>query len=196
MTLDYLQAILWSSTYLVLIFYAVKYKAHAIPLVAVCLNFAWETIALIGSIMAGRFSGAFFIHISWFTLDLIMVLLYLFFETKIHENKVEKRRFGVAYLLSAICLAGLFLGGYMLESCFTIDFIMAISFLLFVVYDKCPRNRLLYLIGILKLLGDLFAWQYYRYSDFVDLIGICVLICNIGYMLVLLKKDFHKYSDT
>lgn len=194
MTFDHLQAIFWSLTYIVLIFYAVKYRAHAIPLIAVCLNFAWETLALIGSIMLGRFSSALYIHISWFTLDLVMVLLYLFHETKIHENKVEKCRFLVAYLLFAACLAGMFLSGYMLESCFIIDFIMAVSFVLFIVYERSPKSRLLYLIGILKLLGDLFAWQYYKNKDFVNLIGICVLLCNIGYMLILLKKDFPKHS--
>ena len=194
MTLDHLQATFWSLTYVVLIIYALKYKMHAIPLVAICLNFAWETLALIGSIMRGQFSSALLIHIAWFTLDMVMVLLYLFYETKIHENKVEKRCFLGAYLLSTICLAGMFLYGYMLESCFAIDFIMAISFVRFVVQGKCPKNRLLYLIGILKLMGDLFAWQYYKKAEFVNLIGICVLICNIGYMIVLLQKDLRKHS--
>jgi len=189
MTSDHLQAICWSVTYILLIIYSVKHKMHAIPLTAICLNFAWETTALMGSIINGNFSVILLIHVVWFSLDLVMVLLYMFYESGSRENREEKKHFWRAYILSTVCLTVLFRCGYMLLSCFVIDLIMAVSFVVFLIRRQCPRSWLLYLIGCTKLLGDLFAWQYYGSKELIYLIGICVLGCNIIYMMILLFRD-------
>jgi len=75
-----------------------------------------------------------------------------------------------------------------------IDLIMAISFVLYIAYNKCPRYRLLYLIGILKLLGDMFAWRYYGHKELINIIGSFVLVCNIAYMIILVFKDIQNIS--
>lgn len=186
---DYLQAIFWSLTYICLITYAIKFKVHGIPLVAVCLNFAWETVALINSIRIGSLSPVFMIHIVWFSLDLIIVTLFLFYETRIHENKKQKLVFIISYICSVICLWILFEKGYMLLSCFSIDLIMAITFYLFVLFERIKRHFISYLIGFFKFLGDMFAWLYYRNTVYIEVIGIIVLMCNIAYIIVLLRKN-------
>ena len=117
--LDYLQATFWSLTYVLLIIYAIRFNRHGIPLVAVCLNFAWETVALAGSILGGIFSIELIIHVAWFSLDLIIILLYLFYEKRHH--KWEKVLFILFYICLTALLAYLFIKGYMLLSCFCID---------------------------------------------------------------------------
>ena len=183
--LDYLQAFFWSLTYVFLIIYAVKFKQHGIPLLAILLNFAWETVALTYSIRAMQISGPFIIHIAWFSLDSIIVALY-FHEKK--SSKKQKLMFLLGYAVSTAFLVFLFKYDYMLLSCFCIDLIMAIAFLAFIFYQRVYKHLISYSISILKLLGDLFAWQHYKNAEFINIIGILVLACNIVYLIVLIYK--------
>ena len=188
MSFDHLQAICWCITYMFLILYAIKFRSHAIPLVAMCLNFAWETLALSGSVFMRNYTTALIFHIPWFFLDLIMVCLFLFYETNIKENKRPKIVFLCSYFSSILFLLALFLNGYMLLSCFIIDLIMAISFLLYICLKKLEHSWILYFVALFKLLGDMFAWLYYKEYPGINPIGICVLCCNIAYILVIILK--------
>lgn len=189
MTADHLQAVFWSLTYILLIAYGIKYKTHGIPLIAICLNFAWETVALGAAFYVRSFSVAMLIRGAWFLLDCVIVFLYYFHETKFTENRMEKIRFAWAFFGSAICLVVLFLYGYMLISSFVIDLIMAVAFLHYVLHKKIQTGWMEYAIGITKLLGDLFAWTYYRRVLVVDRIGMCVLVCNICYLIIIIIKN-------
>lgn len=198
--LDYLQAILWSLTYVFLIIYAVKFKQHGIPLLAILLNFAWETVALTYSIRSMQISGPLIIHIAWFSLDFTIVALY-FYEK--NSSKKQKLMFLLGYAVSTAFLVFLFKYGYMLLSCFCIDLIMAIAFLVFVLFNRVCKHWLSYLIAVTKLLGDTFAWLFYKSEEVVNIIGILVLACNITYLIILLckktndgllKNDFHFIS--
>lgn len=184
--LDYLQAFFWSLTYIFLIIYALVFKRHGIPLIAICLNFAWETIALAGSILFMRISGPMIIHISWFTLDFVIITLYLFKEKNSPEK--TKKAFISAYLIFIIFFIILFKNGYMLISSFCIDLIMAIAFLCFVLFQHVRKHWISYTIAVTKLLGDIMAWQFYKEYPGINSIGILVLICNIAYLLILLCK--------
>ena len=194
MTFDILQAICWSITYVFLIIYAIKFKTHAIPLIAVCLNFSWETIAFLGSIRNMRFSAPLFMHTAWLFLDLIIVCLYMFYETRFRENTKEKRYFVCGYICMLVCLFVLFYKGYMLLSCFTIDLIMAIAFLRFLIKERFYRSWILCFVGIFKLLGDFFAWLFYRDDPIVNIIGVVVLFCNIIYLIILRIKSVNTLS--
>ena len=183
---DYLQAVFWSITYILLIVYAFKYKTHAIPILAVVLNFSWETLALTGSILNWELTGGLIIHIAWFFLDLIIIAFLLFYD--IYNTKKEKATLIIGYIISVVCLFFAFHSGYMLLSCFIIDLIMAILFLLHILLRKTKRNILSFLIGLFKLLGDMFAWLYYMDNLHIPIIGLCVLILNVGYLIVLVCK--------
>ena len=185
---DILQAIFWSLAYVLLIVHAIKHKKHGIPLIAICLNFSWETVALIQSIGFGEFSPSLLIHIAWFTLDLLIVAMYLVHESKILQKLQEKIGFISLYFICVIILAFLFQNGGMLLSCFAIDLIMAIAFVFFAFSKEIVYSPLSISIGIAKFVGDLFAWLYYRYNEIVDVIGILVLFCNVFYTLVLIYR--------
>lgn len=189
MNADHFQAIFWSLTYILLIIHSLFYKNHGIPLTAMVLNFAWKTVALHNSIFATAFSYTLIVHIAWFSLDMIMVVLFLVYETKIFENICRKLCFLCAYIVSTICLVFLFKHGYMLLSCFAIDLIMAAAFLLHVLMEYPNRNPLIYLIGFSKLLGDLYAWYYYKDNLYIHEIGTCVFIFNVFYIMILAAQD-------
>ena len=186
---DYLQGIFWSLTYICLIIYAIKFKAHGIPLVAICLNFAWETVALANSVHNRDLSSILIIHILWFSLDLIIVNLFLFQETRIYENKKPKLIFIISYICLVMCFWIFFEKGYMLLLSYLSDLIMAIAFYFFVLFDRVKQHCISYLVGFFKFFGDMFAWLYYRDAVYIEVIGIIVLICNIAYIVVLLKKS-------
>ena len=65
-----LSGIFWSLTYIILIIYSKKYRHHAIPLTAMCLNFAWETVALFRFVLDGDFFVAFYVN-------LVLVIRYI-----------------------------------------------------------------------------------------------------------------------
>jgi len=195
MTADHIQGICWSITYILLIVYAIQFKTHGIPLIAVCLNFAWETVALGGSLLNQNFSSVLIIHTAWFALDCIIIFLFYCYETKIKENRKEKVVFAWAYIICVVCLVILFLNGYMLLSCFVIDLIMAVSFLVFLISKPIYIGWNIYAVGVFKLLGDLFAWRYYRDVFLVDYIGIAVLAWNIFYLLTLVVKTYIEHKQ-
>ena len=186
MTSDHLQAIFWSLTYIFLIIHSLRYKNHGIPLTAMLANFAWETVALFNSLQTKEFSVSLLIHLAWFTLDLVMVILFFVYETKILENTRKKVYFLSAYVICTVCFVFLFDSGYMLQSSFVIDLTMAICFLLHVLLEYPNRNPLIYLVGLFKFLGDLMAWYYYRDNAIVNRIGLIVFICNLIYLLILI----------
>ena len=79
MLFDYLQIIFWSITYLLIIIYGIKFKNLMIPILALILNFSWETVAFIKDIyLFSSLSFAFIGHLIWLGLDLIMLIIYIY----------------------------------------------------------------------------------------------------------------------
>ena len=190
--LDLFQAFFWSLTYVLLIVYANKFNTHGIPLISICLNFAWESVALFQSIVTKNFSVGFVIHTAWFLLDFLIVTLFLLFEQSNEKRNISKIIFSICYACAIVTFYILFKNGYMLLLCFTIDLIMAIDFLAFILKNKVKKHKLSYAIAIFKLLGDFCAWLYYKDSFLINPIGITVLICNILYLLILIKQGRYK----
>ncbi|MBQ7380016.1 MAG: hypothetical protein IJW70_10125 [Clostridia bacterium] len=186
--LDYVQAAFWSLTYVFLIIYAIKFKRHGIPLASICLNFAWETVALGQSLMMGEFTGSLIVHIAWFSLDLVILLLFLFCETPEPKVKWKKWIFLISYVCSSVLLMFVFSKGYMLLSCFVIDLIMAVDFIVFVLFRRVKKHWISYVIGGSKLIGDMCAWLFYRDAFSINFIGSIVLLCNLVYVSILLCK--------
>lgn len=171
-----------------LIVYANKFNTHGIPLTSICLNFAWETVALFQSIITQSFYVSFVVHIAWFSLDFLIVILFLFFEPSDKKRKISKIIFSISYICAVAIFPTFFKNGYMLLLCFSIDLIMAIDFLMFALLGKVKKHWSSYAIGIFKLLGDACAWLYYKNSFLINPIGIVVLICNVLYLLIIIKK--------
>ena len=180
MTVDFdlLQALFWSATYVLIIIFNIKYRSLGIPPIAMATNFAWETTALI------RYGSV--IHIAWFSLDLIIVITYFTLCKPVYLR--HKFYLPILYAVEMAALCVVFESGGMLLSCFFIDCIMAIEYLMYIknIYtytadERQPTQvpRLLVALCSTKLIGDLFAWIYYQeFSKTVFVIGILVFSLN------------------
>ena len=195
MLFDILAGVFWSATYLLAIVYAIKYKTHGIPVFCICSNFGWETIALIQSLFVWRrFSPAVIVHIAWFTLDSVIVALFLLHESKWHEGFIKKIAVISYYAFTLLVFALAFKFNGMLLSSFVIDLIMAVAFLFFAYRQEMIFSPLSLAIGVTKFIGDICAWICYRFDPIVDVIGIIVLICNFAYILLLSHKFYLKIT--
>lgn len=189
MLYDILAGVFWTVTYLLAIVYAIKHKTHAIPIFCICSNFGWETIALIQSLFVWKeFSPAVMVHIAWFTLDSVIVALFLLHESRWYENLSKKIVVISYWAITLLIFALAFKFNGMLLSSFVIDLMMAVAFLFFAHRKEMIFSPLSFAIGVAKFIGDLCAWVCYRFDPVVDIIGIIVLVCNFAYILLLARR--------
>lgn len=169
--LDILQIIFWSITYILIIcvhFLEGKNKKSAIPLIACILNFGWEITSFI------KYPNNVG-NVIWLSLD-ILIFIYCIYTIDV-TNKIF-----YLFILTLLVITLLFifnLDNGTLISCFVIDLLMAI---IFVVDFDLLSNKFKPFIAITKLFGDLFAFQYYKYNEIVMIIGLIVLCINLYYL--------------
>lgn len=175
---DNLQVICWTIVYTLIVFFSLWHKEDRrflIPPIAMCLNLACEINAIIYT------GGSFWGHYLWLSLDIVIFIIALL---KIRCKKLYILVCTLAIL--TLFLRILFTNGYMLISCFIIDLLMAVEFVISInklsSYGKIP-------IAIFKLLGDTFAWIFYmKASVIVAIIGGLVLPLNLLYLFVSVKN--------
>lgn len=86
---EVIQAVLWCITYVLIIFFNIRYRTLGIPPIAIASNFAWETVALLQDVRYAPSSFNIYdvllgslgnlIHTAWFFLDVLIVVTYLVF---------------------------------------------------------------------------------------------------------------------
>ena len=148
------------------------------PLVAGSLNFAWEINAVL-------YSGGYYGHILWTALDIFIIV----HNTRLLERKKQKWYILIVLFLTIVLYAVFHFPKTdgMKISVFAIDIVMATEYVLCAKKIAQPGK---YTIGILKLLGDLFAWLgNMRSSPFVAISGFIVLSLNIFYLAVCLEEN-------
>ena len=181
MNLDHLQILLWSLTYVLIIVSSIKECKNkgryrpAIPYLAAAMNIGWEVNAVI-------VHWSFWGNILWLALDVIIIGL--------NTGGLKTKREKVQYLGLCVLMIGVFKLLYMLPegmliSCFTID---ALQALLFVLQIRKLSRIFRSTIGLTKMLGDLVAWLYYKDSAIVvNILGIAVLLLNLFYVAYALE---------
>ena len=143
------------------------------PLIAGSLNFAWEINALL-------LSRGFYGHVLWTGLDVLIV-----FHNVRFLEKGKRKKYLLLIVVFILVLYGMFripnVDGQRI-SVFAIDLIMAIEYVL-CAKQIAPQGRIS--VGVLKLLGDLFAWL------FVAVCGVIVLLLNLFYLAICLEQSSH-----
>ena len=173
--------ICWSVSYFLICVYSLKYREEKkvfMPLIAGAMNFGWEIHALI-------VSKGLWTHIVWLLLDVI-IIAYNLYALKTSQ-KVLYTTFTILLIISLYFIFRIPQIDGMLISSFAIDIIMAIEYLVFI---KALSNKGRTLIGVFRLLGDLFAWiSNGKLSTFVSVVGVLVLIINLLYISYSLELD-------
>ena len=186
---DAMQAILWSVTYVLIILYNIRYRTLGIPPIAIASNFAWETVALLQDVRYAPSSFNIYdvllgglgnlIHTAWFFLDVLIVVTYLVFCRPVYLKC--KWYWAVLYAADLFLFFFAFEHGGMLLSSFIIDCTMAIEYFLYSFRRKYKVNWLAAVICAAKLLGSWCAYLCYRrYSAAVAVLGIVILVLNMG----------------
>ena len=198
MLFDTLLIIFRILTYILIIVFSFKFKEHIMPYTAASMNFAWQLNAVIKDVSSGfELNYSFIGHVIWLLLDVIIIALSIVYTT----NKT-RIYIGSTLIVFSTLLFIFANQEFMFISAFAIDLIMAVLFLMQLLYDwKTNKNvkhilksylRAYLLIGLSKLFGDLFAWLTNReFSVVVDIIGILVLVINSFYVLTALFIFFN-----
>lgn len=170
---DTAMILFWSLAYACMVIYSIIYRKEKkpfMPLIAGTLNFGWEIQAFITS-------GGYWGHIAWLTLDCFILVYNLY----ILGSFKKRLSYAAVVVASIVGLYGFFLSSVngMLISSFVIDIIMAVEYMCSIIHIS-PRGRTI--IGIFRLLGDLFAWFANKESTVVFVIGAVVLLINLFYV--------------
>jgi hypothetical protein len=175
----FLLVCLWTIAYAFAIVHAIKYKSHGIPALSVALNYAWEVLA---TIYYREYVG-----IVWCLVDTVIVYFI------IKEYKRQKLQLIISllsFVISSVACVLFFehtvvpgLNGFVFI-CFLIDLIMAADFVYEISFGKIAVNPITLCIAFFKLLGDYMAWNMYRRNKIILAIGLCVLVLNIIYLIV------------
>ena len=182
---DLLQVIFWSITYVLIIVFGFIKRNYFMPIIAAFLNIAWESNALYKDLSNNIYNSITLAHFVWILLDFFIVLTILFYYIE-KDKKVVISFVSLPFLIVGLkIMFDLKLG--QLYSCFSIDLIMAICYLVLAIRAKEHINELS-IIGITKLLGDFFAFIMYRQYDFINVVGIIVFIINSMYLAILNNK--------
>ena len=183
---DLVQGAFWSLTYILVIVHNFKYRTSGLPPIAMTVNFAWETIALL------RFGTV--VHRIWFGLDFLIIVSYYIRCGCVYYKFKCFMPLLFAGLLAVF--AAVFNAGGMLVSSFVIDLTMAIEYFVFILSLRKksgwkPTSILLLAICATKLLGDQAAWLYYmELSRVASVIGILVFLLNTCCLAVaLIRKN-------
>lgn len=190
--------VLWSITYILIIYRGFKDKNYGMPIVALCLNVSWEFIfaAIYPMILAQRI-----INYVWFALDLVILVTYFLYYKKDFPESLDKRLFIPQFLLlfSTSFLGVLFItiefddysGVY---SAFLQNLIMSMFFLAMLFRRNNVSGQSIY-IALAKMLGTLgptilvFMNVYEMQNGvFVKFLGIGCLIFDLFYILLLYLK--------
>ncbi len=191
-------AVLWSITYVLIIYRGFKDKNYGMPIVALCLNLSWEFIfaAIYPMILAQRI-----VNYVWFALDVVIVVTYFLYYKKDFSNSLNKRLFIPQFLLlfSTSFLGVLFItiefddfsGVY---SAFLQNLVMSILFLAMLFRRNNVSGQSIY-IALAKMLGTLgptilVFMNFYEFQNgiFVKFLGIGCLIFDLLYILFLYLK--------
>lgn len=100
-----LSGICWSIVYVELIRGGLKYKTYVMPLFALGLNFAWETIYSVDDLILGAASVQGWVNLVWATLDAIIVYTYFKYGRKYYVEEAKKYFIPFSILAFITCFA-------------------------------------------------------------------------------------------
>lgn len=189
--LDILQLSFWTLTYVLILFYGIKWRKSPLifmPLLAGALNLAWELNKIVFQFMTSE--SLYLGCLVWLVLDIGIFILNLLYIRKAKQ----KSSYNIYIYIACFCgfAAAMYVlfrfpqfDGQLITS-FLIDLIMAVEFVLcgkrITQHGKIP-------IAVTKLLGDLFAWLYYmKNSLFVMIVGVVVFLVNLFYLALCLEE--------
>lgn len=200
-TLKLISGICWSLVYIILILDGFKHKTYGMPLFALGLNFAWETIYSFYLFDIKHISLQRGINIFWFLLDIIILYQFFRFGKKYFPSihKIQFVTWSIIVLVSCFIIEGLFLMEFGRSNgakyaAFLQNLLMSILFI--DMFFKRTKNHPVSLkVAIFKWVGTLAPTILFGLDNsFILIIGLLCSLFDIYYITILIyyKGTLHQ----
>lgn len=195
-----LSGICWIIVYEECVRLGFKQKTYAMPLFALSLNLAWESIHSIYGFANGDFSVQTYVNAAWCLVDI--VIMYTYFRYGKEEFDETYSKGFIAWSILAIIMSFAVQWGFVLDfgrvsamqySAYIQNLIMSVLFIAMLKKRKSSRGQSM-LLAVAKWIGTLaplgIVCMNYGTSSFQPLIIILGIFCSIYDLLYiyLLKK--------
>lgn len=194
--LQLLSAVAWSIVYIECIRKGFKDKTYAMPLYALGLNIAWETIYTIYDLSTSVQVQAF-VNLAWMCLDAVMVYTYFKFGKK--EFPENARKYFVPFSLLSFATCAVLQLAFFLEfdalpaaqySAFAQNAAMSILFVVMLFRRNSTRGQSL-VIAVAKWIGTLapaiLQGVLWGYDPHILLTGLICSVFDILYIILLVQ---------
>ncbi|MBR1931895.1 MAG: hypothetical protein IJ833_10580 [Lachnospiraceae bacterium] len=194
--LQLLSGIAWSIVYIECIRKGFKDKTYAMPLYALGLNIAWETIYTIHD-LSTKIELQAFVNLAWMCLDAVIVYTYFKFGRK--EFPENGRKYFVPFSILSFVVCVMFQFAFFLSfdalpaaqySAFAQNAAMSIMFVIMLFRRNSTKGQSL-TIAIAKWIGTLaptllmtVVWDF---SPYIFIMGVICSIFDILYIVLLWK---------
>ena len=184
-------ALLWTITYVLIIYKGFKDQSCGMPLAAICANITWEF--LLTFIMPFHPLQQI-VTLVWFLLDCIILLQFLYYSKKTFPKRtlhISVFSLIVIALLLQYAMAVEFHDAMGLYSAFGINLLMSILFIQMLLTKDMQGQSLS--IAYFKMIGTLCAsilcYSFYPQSLLLTLMYILIFILDVVYTLLIFNKS-------
>lgn len=208
LALTLISGIAWTIVYVGIIFKGIKEKSAGMPLFALGLNIAWESICTFTDIffeahgpVVGVNAVQIIVNAVWVVFDCAIVALYFKYGRERWPQALRKQFVSGSLIVFATCYAlqiafqlefGAVLGAQ--YAAFAQNVVMSILFLVMLVNRYDTRSQALF-IGVAKWLGTLAPTILFgavsQFSPFIIITGALCSVFDIAYIVLLNMKMRH-----
>jgi hypothetical protein len=191
-----ISGIFWTITYLLILQRSLQDRIIGMPMVALCMNIAWEFIF---SFVYPSNTPQLYVNYVWFCFDIVIVTQYLKLNESVFSEHLPKKLFYPAFcsvlvisflnMLFATTELGTKLGSH--YTAFEINLIMSVLFIYLLLSSDRTQGQSIY-IAITKMIGTAFAsvmsFLEFPSSPLLNFLYVAIFFCDGAYTVILQKK--------
>ena len=188
--------IFWAITYLLILHRSIQDRVIGMPMVALCLNIAWEFIF---SFVYPSNKPQLYVNYIWFCSDLVIVRQYLKLNQAAFAEYLPKKLFYPAFcsvlaigffnMLFATNELGTKLGSH--YTAFEINLIMSVLFIYILLSSDRTQGQSIS-IAATKMIGTAFASAFsflkFPSSPLLNFLYVAIFLCDGAYIVLLYQK--------
>jgi hypothetical protein len=191
-----LSGIFWTITYLLILQRSIQDRIIGMPMVAICMNIAWEFIF---SFIYPNDRPQLYVNYIWFGLDLAIVIQYLKLNKSAFGKYLPEKLFYPAFcsvlaigffnMLFATTELGTLLGSH--YTAFEINLIMSVLFVYLLLSSDRTQGQSIY-IAITKMIGTAFAsvmsFLEFPSSPLLTFLYVAIFLFDGAYTVLLYQR--------
>lgn len=191
--------IFWTLAYILIIRRGFIDKTYGIPIVVLCANISWEFIF---AFIYPPSLAQQLVNITWFILDVLIVVTYLRFGHHDYTERLPRSSFYLTFVLLLLASFVVVLTSAQefndyrgMYSAFFIDMVMSVLFIVMMLQRGSIAGQSFY-IAILKWLGSaaytMVFYSYFPNSAFLVALFLLAFVFNLIYAVLLFQFIYEK----